>query len=219
MLRHMLKRKLPISFTMKKLWLAIMISCCPHTLLANPYVAGGFGLGTACSNTQYDQDSPEIGCETAGIVLRGVGGNQFNDYFSAEFTLEGLISPWKLFGLTDVETERVSAFTLGGHAFLTLPLSQSLHLFLGPSVGASIVYTSWDVDRQYNYSTDREDVVVAEDYDFSWNYGWATGVEFTTEKDNIIRLQWQNWRHLESEIAYGGAIAANYLTLNFISRY
>ena len=203
---------------MKKLIPAMMVGLCSQPLLALEYTGGGFGLGEAC-NTKYDPSFSQDDCRNPGMILRGFAGNRFSDYFSAEISAEGLISPWKLFGLSDIEAEQVSAFTVGGHAFLNLPITQASRLFLGPSVGASIVYTSWDTGSEYNATTQTQETVTMDDYDFSWNYGCAAGIEFMTEENNVVRLQWQNWRALESEIAYGGEVHANYLTINFISRF
>ncbi|MES2674020.1 MAG: outer membrane beta-barrel protein [Pseudomonadota bacterium] len=203
---------------MKKLILAVMAGALAQPLQANTYNGGGFGLGEACS-TKYQPSFFNGDCQKTGVVLRGLGGYRFNDYFSAEISAEGLISPWKLFGLDDVETESVSAFTVGGHTFLNLPITRRSRLFLGPSVGASIVYTSWDSTNRYNNTSQQYETTSGEDYDFSWNYGWAAGVEFFTQADEVIRLQWQNWRALNSKIAFGGEVNANYLTINFISRF
>lgn len=203
---------------MKKLILAVMAGAFAQPLLATTYNGGGFGLGEACS-TKYQPSFFNGDCQKTGVVLRGLGGYRFNNYFSAEVSADGLISPWKLFGLNDVETESVSAFTLGGHAFLSLPITRESRLFFGPSVGASLVYTSRDETSQSNYTTQQSEAATEEDYDFSWNYGWAAGIEFVTQQDKVIRLQWQNWRALNSKIAFGGEVNANYLTINFISRF
>ena len=203
---------------MKKLMLAVITSLCSQPLFALEYMGGGFGLGEAC-NTKYKPSFLAGDCHNPNFILRGFAGNRFNDYFSAELSAEGLISAWRFFGVDDAEAERVSAFTLGGHAFLNLPLTHASRLFLGPSVGASIVYTSWDTQTDYNSSNQQQTTSSTEDYDFSWNYGWAAGIEFVTEENNIVRLQWQNWRALESKIAYGGEVNTNYLTINFLSRF
>jgi hypothetical protein len=196
----------------------LIIVAHPSPLSAEEYMGGGYGLGEACS-TLYQPSFSGGERNDPELLLRGFIGNRFNNYFAVEGVLEGMTSPWKFFGLDYKEAMRISAFTLGGNVFFSLPLSHRSRLFAGPSVGGSLVYVSWDTEEEYNSETQQQETTTNSDAEFSWNYGWSAGIEFVKFDDSVVRLQWQNWRSLDSEVAFGGEVNTNYLSINFFSRF
>lgn len=193
---------------------------------------GGFGLGysEAC-RTKYEPGFSGGDCISPNLALRLVAGHYFSDYFSLEGSLDTAFSAGRVadelldifvrdvtddnfYVDTESRTNRWAITTLSVRAFVYLPLGDSLRLFAGPSLGGSV--TNFDYDVDYFGNGDEEQHSATE---FGLNYGGAMGVDFIFNSTDVVRLQWQNWRSLDANVAVNGEFNSNSLTLNFISTF
>ncbi|RYZ95432.1 MAG: hypothetical protein EOO68_18555 [Moraxellaceae bacterium] len=179
---------------------------------ADQYIIGGAGAGETCAvNMQSDN------CSEPSLLLRGVLGNEINPYLRVEGSADALVNSIIPREYSHSKEDKVSVLTLGLSAFATLPLSNSLRLFVGPSVGASAARISVHTDVWDNNESGRN--ARQNNTDFGVNYGWSAGIDVGTFSNGVVRLQWQNWRSLDSNGAYAGEFDANYLSINFIAPY
>lgn len=194
---------------------------------------GGLGIGysEAC-RTKYEPGFAGGDCIEPNMNVRGLVGKQISDYFAIESSLDISFGPGKLVEdifdawLSDAtdgavysdpdqtETNRWSVTTLAVHAFAELPLGESVRLFAGPSFGGSMVDIDYDVT--YFGSNDSSSHSTVQ---FGLNYGWAAGLDIFQRGDSLVRLQWQNWRSLDSKAANNSEFNSNTFTVNFVGYF
>jgi hypothetical protein len=195
------------------------------------YGGAGIGYSEAC-RTKYEPGFSGGDCIDPNINVRGLVGKQISDYFAVEASLDVSFDPGHILeegldavvsGASDgaihtdsdqISTNRWSITTLAIHAFAQLPLGDSVRLFAGPSLGGSLV--DFDYDVAYfgdGNSYDRSS------YQAGLNYGGALGVDMFVDSDSFVRLQWQNWRSLDSSIAKDSEFNSNTFTVNLISYF
>ncbi len=211
---------------MKKIFSGLCFLLVAPALWADTY--GGFGVGlTEACRTKYQPSFSGGDCISPNLDFRGLVGNQINDYFSLEGSLDVAVDPGTMlefvmgsddeesfFNDPSVTSNRWMIATFGVHAFGHLPLSNSVSLFAGPSLGGSIVNFDYDVTYFGNGDYDSHSAT-----EFGINYGWAAGVDFFKSDSSFVRLQWQNWRSLDADVAYDGEFNSNSLTLNWITYF
>ncbi len=211
---------------MKKLFAGLCFLFIAPALWADTYGGVGVGLTEAC-RTKYQPSFSGGDCISPNLDFRGVVGNQVNEYFSLEASLDAAIDPGTILetiiGTNDEESffydpevtsNRWSIVTLGVHAFGHLPLSSSVSLFAGPSLAGSMV--NFDYDVTYFGNGDYYSHSATE---FGLNYGWAAGVDFLKSSNGFVRLQWQNWRSLDANVAYDGEFNSNSVSLNWVAYF
>jgi hypothetical protein len=211
---------------MKKVISAVFLYLVSISAFANGYTGVGIGLSEAC-RTQYQPSFAGGDCIGSNVDVRFLMGQQINDYFSFEGSLDGSFDPGHILetivGTNDEESffydsslrsNRWSVGTLALHTFVYLPLTDSTRLFAGPSIGGSIV--NFDYDVKYFGNGDDESHSATE---FGLNYGWAAGIELFKGSEGLLRIQWQNWRSLDADVAANGEFNSNTLTINFISSF
>ncbi len=211
---------------MKKIFTGLCFLLIAPALWADTY--GGFGIGlTEACRTKYQPSFSGGDCISPNLDFRGLVGNQINDYFSLEGSLDVAVDPGTIlefmigsddeesfFYDSSVTSNRWMIATFGVHAFGHLPLSNSVSLFAGPSLGGSIVNFDYDVTYFGNGDYDSHSAT-----EFGINYGWAAGIDFFKNDSSFVRLQWQNWRSLDANVAYDGEFNSNSLTLNWITYF
>lgn len=194
---------------------------------------GGVGIGysEAC-RTKYEPGFSGGDCIEPNVDVRGLMGKQISDYFAVESSLDvsfdsGHILDAALDALlsddsegaiysdpNQTETNRWSITTLAVHAFAELPLGNSLRLFAGPSLGASMVDIDYDV-TYFGESNSNSNSTVQ----FGLNYGWAAGLDILQARDSFVRLQWQNWRSLDANRTKNNEFNSNTFTVNFVGYF
>jgi hypothetical protein len=211
---------------MKKIIAVIGFSLIAGSASADGYGGVGVGLSEACI-TKYQPSFAGGDCIDPNIDVRGLIGNQFSDYFAIEGSVDFSFDAGNIvdmvLGADDedvffydpyVETNRWAILTLAVHPLVFLPITDSLRVFAGPSLGGSIVNFDYDVkyfgnsNSQSNSSTE-----------FGWNYGWTTGVDLFVAHNSGLRLQWQNWRSLDADVPTNNEFNSNTLTLNLVSYF
>ena len=192
--------------------LVVIFSIGANNASADQYIIGGIGAGEACAI-----DTQSKNCGASSLLLRGVLGSEINPYFRVEGSADALVNSVLPREYSHSEEDKVSVLTLGLSAFVTLPLSNSLRLFVGPSVGSSAARISVHTDVWDNNKSGESGG--SNDTDFGVNYGWSAGIDVGTFANGVVRVQWQNWRSLDSRRAYDGEFDANYLSINFIAPY
>lgn len=194
---------------------------------------GGVGIGysEACL-TKYEPGFSGGDCIEPNVDVRGLIGKQISDYFALEASLDVSFDPGHILeaGLDalvseasdgviyttpdETTTNRWSITTLAVHAFAQLPIGDSVRLFAGPSLGGSLV--SFDYDVAYFGNGDSFE---RSSYQAGLNYGGALGIDMFVTGDGFVRLQWQNWRSLDADIAKDSEFNSNTLTVNFVSYF
>jgi hypothetical protein len=199
---------------------------------------GGLGLGysEAC-RTKYSPGFAGGDCIKANVALHGFMGHELSNYFSLEASLDtsfdaGHIADLALDAILanatgdesfyydnesldrETKTHRWSVSTVSASAFFWLPLGEELRLFAGPSVGGS--YTDIDYDVTYIGNPNSYE---GSESEFGLNYGGALGVEFSVGLDTTLRLQWQNWRSLDTNSAVNGEFNSNTFTVNIVGYF
>jgi hypothetical protein len=209
---------------MKKTVIFLLIGVMASPAFAAGYIGLGIGLSEAC-RTQYQPSFAGGDCINANVDIHGLTGYQLNDYFSVEASLDvsfyaghainAVLSnddEESFFVGSEVHNDRWSVSTLGLHAFAQLPVTRSVSLFAGPSLGGSM--TSFDYDVKYFGNGDEDSQSATE---FGLNYGWAVGIDFFSGDKSRTRVQWQNWRSLDADVAANGEFNSNTLTISFVS--
>ncbi|MET0356058.1 MAG: hypothetical protein ABW044_04725, partial [Cellvibrio sp.] len=174
---------------------------------AEGYGGVGVGASAACTNSQPGFSGGD--CISPNMTIHGLVGNEFNEYFSIEGTVDfsfdagniadiilGRDDETSFFYDPTVDTNRWSILTLAVHPLVHIPLSYSSSFFAGPSLGGSMVDFDYDVKYFGNeYQSDRSTTT------FGLNYGWTAGFDVNKTASGTIRLQWQNWRSLDADVA------------------
>lgn len=191
---------------------------------AEGYGAMGVGLSEFCDDKggAFFLDASE--CESANMAVRGLVGAPVADFLRLEASFDVHLDPWRFFGLNSGSDTREVAAIVGVHGLLNAHLSESVQVFAGPSLGGAMVYVGRDTsDSDYQIVIGNGDDYYTYDEasstDFSFNYGWTLGVEFETADRQWIRLQWQTWNGLESEVLYPGDFSSNSLFIFFGSAF
>jgi hypothetical protein len=211
---------------MKKILAVLCFLLVTPSLWADSY--GGFGIGlTEACRTKYQPSFSGGDCISPNLDFRGLVGNQVSEYWSLEGSLDVALNPGTMLdfviGSNDdesffydrgVSSNRWAIVTFGVHALGHLPLTDSLSLFAGPSLAGSIVNFDYDVTYFGNGDSDSHSAT-----EFGINYGWAAGIDFFKSDQGFVRLQWQNWRSLDADVAYNGEFNSNSLTLNWITYF
>lgn len=198
-------------------------------VIAEGYSGAGIGYSEAC-RTRSSPGFSGGDCIDPNIDIRGLVGAELNDYFSVEASLDGSFDGGDLINgfLNEVlsdsntelyvddysETNHWSIITLAASAFVHLPITDSVRLFAGPSVGGSLV--SFDYDVKYFGNTESLSRSATES---GLNYGWAAGIDVMRNRSGFMRLQWQNWHSLDADVAMNGEFNTNTFTLNMISYF
>ena len=198
------------------------------------YAGGGIGYSEAC-RTKYTPGFAGGDCIEPNLDLRGIVGTQINDNFAIEGSLDLAFDSGDLVGTalseilsdasdqnfyytsndaSETDTNRWSITTLAVHALMQLPIAHSMRLFVGPSLGGSLVNFEYDV--KYFGNGDSQSRSATE---FGLNYGWTAGIDLLDREQGILRLQWQNWRSLDANVARNGQFNSNTLTVNFIGYF
>lgn len=196
---------------------------------ADGYAGLGLGYTEAC-RTPSEPSFSGGDCIEPNFALRGILGYEFNEYFSIESTLDAAFDGGHVINffldaissnnsneviIVDGQyTNRWSITSLGAGAYLHLPLSHSFRLFAGPTVGASIV--SIDYDVKYFGNGDSRGGAATE---AGLNHGWSAGAEYFSDRNNVVRLQWQNMRSLDADSVNNKKFNTNTFTVNFISYF
>jgi hypothetical protein len=211
---------------MKKILMCLLLVLCVQKVAADNYGGVGVGLSEAC-RTKYEPSFSGGDCIAPNLDFRGIIGNQVNEYFSIEASLDAAIDtgtalefvlgrddPNSFFYDPEVTTNRWSILTLGVHAFGYLPLSDNFRLFAGPSLAGSIVNFDYDVTYFGNpYSSSNSST------EFGLNYGWAAGIDFLNNRNGFVRVQWQNWRSMDANLPERSEFNTNTLTLNWVGYF
>lgn len=214
---------------MKKILIFLLCSLVAQNVLAENFGGVGVGYSEAC-RTKYQPGFAGGDCINPNVALHGLVGREINKYFSIESSVDfsfdgGHISDAILDAILSsvtnseinaddsYETNRWSVLTLGVAAFVHLPLSDSFRLFAGPTLGGSMVDIDYDVKYFGNPS------VAHSATEFGLNYGYAAGAEFYFSRRSVMRLQWQNWRSLDANVAVNGVFNSNTLTVNYITYF
>lgn len=213
---------------MKKNHLIFLLLWLASQAFAEDYVGIGIGLVEPC-RTKYEPSFSGGDCISPNLDVHGLFGRQINKYFAIEGTIDAAFSAGTAFDFIvnasdeesffydpGVTTDRWAMVNFGVHAFGFLPLSESVRLFGGPSLAASIVNFDYDVKyfgngETHGYSTSSTE--------FGLNYGWAGGIDFGMTSGSFMRLQWQNWRSLDADIATGSEFNSNALTFSWVGRF
>jgi hypothetical protein len=211
---------------MKKIFAGLLLAFVAQAVLADGYGGVGVGLSEAC-RTKYDPSFAGGDCIEANLDFRGLVGNQINDYFSIEASLDasfdagtmldfilGKDDPDSFFYDTEITSNRWSIVSLGVHAFGYLPLTDSVRLFAGPSLAASMVNFDYDVKYFGDGNSNPHSAT-----EFGLNYGWAAGIDFAKTQHGFMRVQWQNLRSLDANVAYHGEFNNNTLTFNWVGYF
>jgi hypothetical protein len=197
-----------------------------QVVFAEAYGGVGVGASEAC-RTKYQPGFAGGDCISPNMTIRGIMGNNFNDYFSIEGSLDFSFDAGHLWDIVigtndedsffydpNVENNRWAIATVAVHPLLRLPVSHTVSLFAGPSLGGSMV--NFDYNVKYfgnNYTSSTSST------EFGINYGWTAGINIDNSSSGALRLQWQNWRSLDADIADNGEFNSNTLTLNLISYF
>lgn len=202
----------------KAIYGLVLAGCAAMPVWADGYGGLAFGLGESC------QDIGQTGlhdgdCGKAGVMFRGYMGNFLTDYLRLEVSLDGFLTPWRLFGISSYDEMNTSALTLGGHALINIPLTRDVHVFAGPGVGASMVYVSWNHESWQDPVTYEDYSRSENDYTFGLNYGWSAGIEFETNEGNAVRIQWQTWNSMDSDVLFDKEFSNNYLFMSLSAKY
>jgi hypothetical protein len=211
---------------MKKILAVLCFLLVTPSLWADNY--GGFGIGlTEACRTKYQPSFSGGDCISPNLDFRGLVGKQVNEYFSFEGSVDVALDPGtmldfiigsnddsSIFYNSNATSNRWAIVTVGAHALGHLPLTDSLSLFAGPNVAGSIVNFDYDVSYFGNGDYDSHSAT-----EFGINYGWAAGIDFFKSGEGFVRLQWQNQRSLNADIAYDGEFNSNSLTLNWIAHF
>lgn len=213
---------------MKKILAALLFSLFSQIVFADGYAGIGIGLVEPC-RTKYQPSFSGGDCISPNLDVHGLFGREINRYFAIEGTIDAAFSAGTAFDFivdadneenfffdSSTTTDRWAMVNVGIHAFGFLPLSDSVRLFGGPSLAASIVNFDYDVkyfgNGEYNdYSSSSTE--------FGLSYGWAAGIDFGMTAGSFMRLQWQNWRSLDADIATGSEFNANALTFSWVGRF
>lgn len=211
---------------MKKILAALLFSFFSHIAFAEDYAGIGIGLVEPC-RTKYQPSFSGGDCISPNLDIHGLFGREINQYFAIEGTIDAAIGAGTVFDfIVDssdeesffydpyVTTDRWAMVNFGVHAFGFLPLSSSVRLFGGPSLAASIVNFDYDVKYFGNGDSDSHSST-----EFGLNYGWAAGIDFGMTSGSFMRLQWQNWRSLDADIATGSEFNSNALTFSWVGRF
>lgn len=185
-------------------------------LMATPVSAEGYsgfalGLGEPCRGVG-DTGLTDGECRDPGILARVFVGHAVTDFFRLEGTLDALLDPRWLFGSHG--NTHVTALTLGGYALMNVPFTDEVSFFAGPGVATSMVHVSWDYRSYYDDGTQERYETSERDTTFGFNYGWTAGVEFEIPVDSVVRIQWQTWRSMDSDVLYDDEFSMNYLSLS-----
>jgi hypothetical protein len=214
---------------------ALLLASAVSASAAN-YAGLGLGYSEAC-RTKYSPGFAGGDCIKANVALHGFMGHELSNYFSLEASLASSFDAGHIGDAvldvilaeatgdesfyyddqaadSDATTDRWSITTLSVSAFVWLPLGDELRLFAGPSVGGS--YTDIDYDVAYIGNPNSYERSESE---FGLNYGGALGMEFSIGVDTTLRLQWQNWRSLDTNSAVNGEFNSNTFTVNIVGYF
>ncbi|RYY73558.1 MAG: hypothetical protein EOO52_16180 [Gammaproteobacteria bacterium] len=197
-------------------------------VFAEGYDGVGVGLSEAC-RTKYQPSFSGGDCISANLDIHGLIGNQLNDYFSIEGTVDFAFDAGNIIDIvlggddednyysndSNITTNRWSILTMGVHPLFHLPLTNSFGLFAGPSFGGSMVVFDYDVKYFGNNSLNSS----TSSTEFGLNYGWTAGININDSDSGALRLQWQNWRSLDADVAENKEFSSNTLTLSMISYF
>ena len=206
-----------------KLFFAILVSIFSTTnAFADNYIIGGAGVAETCAVDDVNTSTNDVigesdDCSNPTLLLRGALGKEINRYLFIEGSADALVHSVIPRRYSHSTKDKVSVLTIGVSAFATLPITDSFRFFVGPSLGVSMSRVSINTTVWENNSN--EETGGSNNTNFGTNYGWAAGVDIGTLDDGIVRLQWQNWRSIDSDIAFGGEFDTNALSLNYIVRY
>lgn len=183
---------------------------------AMPVRAEGYG-GLAVGLAEFCEGVGESGlfssdCLNPRFLLHGYVGNQLSDIFSIEFSFDAILDPRGWFGLHG-NTE-INGATLGAYTLMSLPFTDDFRVFAGPGIGGSMVHTSWGESRYLEAGDERWEVRGSSDTTFGINYGWTAGVEFATNNNGVVRVQWQTWCSMDSDALFYDEFSANYLSIS-----
>jgi hypothetical protein len=211
---------------MKKIIALVCLSVLPVIVSAEGYSGGGIGLSEACV-TKYQPSFAGGDCIAPNLDLRGFAGKQFGKFFAIEGSLDfafdagnvadvilGKNDEESFFYDPNLETNRWAILTFAVHPLIFLPIADSFRLFVGPSLGGSIV--NFDYDVKYfgnNYSQSNSTT------EFGWNYGWTAGVDLFSAQNSALRLQWQNWRSLDADVPTNSEFNSNTFTINVVQYF
>jgi hypothetical protein len=201
-----------------------------QNVLADSFGGVGIGYSEAC-RTKYQPSFAGGDCIEPNVALHGLIGREVNKYFSVESSVDvsfdgGHITNAILNAILSdstndaisiddtLETNRWSVVTFGVAAFAHIPLSNSLRLFAGPTLGGSMVDIDYDVKYFGNHNFSEHSAT-----EFGLNYGYAAGAEFYLSQRSVMRMQWQNWRSLDANVAVNGVFNSNTLTFNYITYF
>ena len=214
---------------MKKFTFIFVLVIVSSRSLADNYTGAGIGISEACKSL-YKPSFSGGDCIHRDMAIRGFVGTDLSDYFAVEGNLDFAFDAGNaaetvfnmiLSNSTDGSlnynnqdayqtTGRWSVFNFGVNFLGKLPVTRDFVLFAGPSVG--IAYT--EVDTGVKYFDNQNSVFAKTTYGFGTNYGLTLGFDFFTSRDSAIRLQWQNFRSLDSNAAGSGHFNSNTLTIN-----
>lgn len=213
---------------MKKILVVFLFSLLSKMAYAEDYAGIGIGLVEPC-RTKYQPSFSGGDCISPNLDVHGLFGHQINPYFALEGSIDAAFSAGSAFDFIvnasdeesffydpGVTTNRWAMVNIGVHAFGFLPLSSSVRLFGGPSLAASIV--NFDYDVKY-FGNGKYDNYSSSSTEFGLSYGWAAGIDFGRTAESFMRVQWQNWRSLDADIATGSEFNSNALTFNWVGRF
>lgn len=211
---------------MKKIVAGLFLALVAPVLWAEGYGGVGVGLSEACV-TKYQPSFTDGDCIDPNLTIRGMLGGEINEYFSLEGSVDfsfdagnvvdivlGKNNEDSFFYDPDIDSNRWSILTLAVHPLVYLPIAKSFRLFAGPSFGGSMV--NFDYDVKYfgnNYGSSHSST------EFGLNYGWTAGVDLMRDQTGFMRLQWQNWRSLDANVAVNSEFNSNTLTFNIVSYF
>jgi hypothetical protein len=213
---------------MKKILASLLILFVAQVVFAESYGGVGVGASEAC-RTKYEASFFGGDCISPNIDFHGLIGNQVNEYFSIEGSVDFSFDAGNLVEIilggdkedsffydSDVESNRWSILTLAVHPLVHLPISNSFSIFAGPSFGGSMVNFDYDVKYFGNDSLSQNSHSATE---FGLNYGWTAGVNIKNSSSSAIRLQWQNWRSLDADVSANPEFNSNTFTVSMISYF
>ena len=216
-----------LAFAAASLW----AFCASSSAVAENYGGVGIGYSEAC-RTKYQAAFAGGDCVSPNLDIRGTYGWQVSDYFSLDANLDlafgaGHIGSAILYAILndgsdsdtygnydDVDTHRYTIGTFSINALGYLPVSSGFRFFAGPTLAGS--FANFDYDVQYFGNSQAYDNSTTT---WSGNYGFAAGFDVYGEGRNLVRVQWQNLRHLKADVDENRVFNTNTFTVNFLSRF
>jgi hypothetical protein len=194
-----------------------LIALLAGALLSVPVHAEKYG-GLALGAAEFCEGAGESGffggdCLNPRFLLRGYAGHRFSDFVSLELGFDAILDPRGWFGGGHGNTE-INGATVGAYGLMSLPLADEVRLFAGPGVGGSMIHTSRGDIRYVEVGDETWETRESSDTTFGMNIGWTAGVEFETNHAGVVRVQWQTWRSMDSDVLFDDEFSANYLSVS-----